>query len=118
MLASTALPLPAAPPPSACSLELSGWTNNLTSPLPFAATAARGLRRLTINCPAPWLDGMECWADLEWKLHCFPRLEVGGVPAWQRCCMRCCMCSQQRVAVAERPHGPRPPPFFLRPHCS
>ena len=82
-----------------CSLRIfepHGGRNNLASPLPFAATAARGLRRLTIDCPTHWLDGMECWAELEWKLHCFPQLEVGGwEPGWRsrlplpRCCPPC-----------------------------
>ena len=45
----------------------------LGSPIPFAATAARGLRALQISCPE---EEEQDWVDLEWKLHCFPKLEV------------------------------------------
>ena len=45
----------------------------LASPIPFAATAARNLRALCISCPG---EEEQDWVDLEWKLHCFPKLEV------------------------------------------
>lgn len=59
--------------PSRCSLDVSG-DSQLASPIPFAATAARDLRALSIS----WLEHPEPqdWLDLEWKLHCFPALEV------------------------------------------
>lgn len=45
------------------------------SPIPFAVTAALGLCALYINGPEQDWEAAD-WLDLEWKLHCFKRLEV------------------------------------------
>ncbi|KAI7841784.1 hypothetical protein COHA_004649 [Chlorella ohadii] len=73
------------------SLDLSYNSNRLASPLPFAATAARGLQALCIDCnpgnhnpyymyplegPLSAAELHEWWQDVQWKLHCFPRLKV------------------------------------------
>lgn len=58
------------------SLDLSG-NPLLASPIPFAATVARGLQALRIT----WDVDLEEWcSDMQWKLRCFPGLKVRWVP--------------------------------------
>jgi hypothetical protein len=50
-------------PSSARSLDLR--QNRLAQPLPFQATAARGLQSLSISCSTDWLSDSEAWEDLQ-----------------------------------------------------
>lgn len=60
--------------PCCCSLDISG-NPRLASPIPFAATTARGLRALSTDGPDQDWEAAD-WLDLEGKLHCFKQLEV------------------------------------------
>ena len=84
----------------------------LAAPIPFAATVARGLRALSIHSPEQ-LEAQD-WLDLEWKLHCFPKLEVGaervqGSAGMHPACLLRALAPPSGPVVAAAPTAPSLP---------
>ena len=104
--------LHACPPPRCRSLDISG-NPALAAPIPFALTAARGLRALCIDGPTPAWQAAD-WRDLEWKLHCFKALQVrrpgGGGAVGAACLQRAASTARCGCRACTTPHPPLTPP--------
>ena len=110
---------PLLPPLPHCSLDLQG-NPLLLDPIPFAATAAGGLRALATYTMglqgSGCLYGLEDWPALQAKLSFFPHLEVGregGRAPYT--CTPCCagmpgFSSAAPLSPAHRPPPPSPLP--------